>query len=552
MTATADTAFEGPQPTAESGSVWTRFDSLVERWGERLNPILVKETRQALKSKQFTITFALVLGTGWIWSMMGIAGIGPQVHYVESGAPLFVGYFEILAFALFIIVPFGAFRSIAAEQEDRTYELLSITSLTPRQIVAGKLTSAIAQMMVYMSALAPCLAFTYMLRGVSLPVIATVVFYLFVVSLGLTMLALLFGTLTSHRHWQVLLSVVVVVGLFLVFWGASIVMTEEFRHMDVPIDEYRFWAANGMMMTAFVTTFLLVFFAAVANVTFASDNRSTRLRVVMAIQQVCLIGWIAWFLFVEAPQDREFVLGVFALSAIYWGILGALISGERTELSVRVKRGLPGSFFGRVLFTWFQPGPGTGYIFVTCGMLTALICGLAMLAINLAHFPNDMWRPLPTDVITVFAVLITCYVIAYLGVGSLIMRLLRRVTEVTLFLSGLIHVLLLISGVALPILAESVRQSWRLDEYSLLQMSNPFWTLAYVVDTGALPPESTALVVFIPALTGIVFLVNLPVVLREIRHTRIAAPARVIEEDAELAAIAHPPKHESSSPWDEP
>ena len=45
--------------------------------GDRLNPILVKETRQALKSKQFTITFGLLLIAVWAWTILGVAFIGP-------------------------------------------------------------------------------------------------------------------------------------------------------------------------------------------------------------------------------------------------------------------------------------------------------------------------------------------------------------------------------------------------------------------------------------------------------------------------------------------
>ena len=72
------------------------------------------------------------------------------------------GYFIILTIPVLIIVPFSAFRSLAAEREDGTFELLSITALSSRQIVTGKLGSAMLQMLIYYSALAPCIAFTYL------------------------------------------------------------------------------------------------------------------------------------------------------------------------------------------------------------------------------------------------------------------------------------------------------------------------------------------------------------------------------------------------------
>ena len=124
----------------------------LERAGEWLNPILVKEARQALKSRQFVVTFGLVLLYSWGVSIVGLAMIGPEATYGANGPVMFGWYYAGLAFCLLIVVPFGAFRSLAVEQEERTYELLSITALKPRQIVSGKLGSAVVQMLVYLSA----------------------------------------------------------------------------------------------------------------------------------------------------------------------------------------------------------------------------------------------------------------------------------------------------------------------------------------------------------------------------------------------------------------
>jgi len=54
-----------------------RAERLLVWLGERLNPILVKEARQSLKSRQFVITFGLLLLCGWVWSFLGVALMGP-------------------------------------------------------------------------------------------------------------------------------------------------------------------------------------------------------------------------------------------------------------------------------------------------------------------------------------------------------------------------------------------------------------------------------------------------------------------------------------------
>ena len=48
--------------------VWTAIETRLAALAERANPILVKETRQALKSRQFVVTFLIVLVACWIVS----------------------------------------------------------------------------------------------------------------------------------------------------------------------------------------------------------------------------------------------------------------------------------------------------------------------------------------------------------------------------------------------------------------------------------------------------------------------------------------------------
>ncbi|HNU08284.1 MAG TPA: hypothetical protein PKO33_11010, partial [Pyrinomonadaceae bacterium] len=86
-----------------------------------------------------------------------VAIVGPGIRYTASGGQLLLFYYGILAFPLAVIVPFAAFRSLAAERDENTYDLLAVSTLTPRQIINGKLGSAIVQMGVYFSAISPCL-----------------------------------------------------------------------------------------------------------------------------------------------------------------------------------------------------------------------------------------------------------------------------------------------------------------------------------------------------------------------------------------------------------
>ena len=76
-------------------------------------------------------------------------------------------------------------------------------------------------MVIYLSAVSPCLAFTYMLRGIDVPTIGVVIAFTMLVSLGLSVIGLLVGTLSTARHWQVVLSVLAILALFFVFFSIA-------------------------------------------------------------------------------------------------------------------------------------------------------------------------------------------------------------------------------------------------------------------------------------------------------------------------------------------
>ena len=526
-------------------------DRLMTWAGDHLNPILVKETRQALKSRQFVVTFALLLICGWAWSLIGLAMIGPDVYYSADGAGMFFGYYLILAFPLFVIVPFSAFRSIAGEQEDRTYELMSITTLGPRQIVRGKLGSAVLQMIVYLSAISPCLAFTYMLRGIDFPTILFCIGYTVLVSLALSQIALLIGTLTSERHWQVMLSVLLIVGLLIVLWIVCAITASIVGYDQIPFSDIEFWQVLAAMLTAYASTFLLVFYASAALITFPTENRSTRIRLTMVAQLVLFVGWMSWVWIGPARGEEEVVTVFLFLGVIYWYVAGTFLIGESPELSPRVKRDLPQSFFGRVFLTWLNPGPGTGYLFAVCGM--TCIAALAAVAVLIGERFDSAglgrWSPSDVEEILVFSALSLAYLILYLGVGLLLLRVLRRFSSVGILLSLILQGLLLTFGAIVPSVVHAMTPGLRSSSYSYLHIFNAPWTLIYIVDR-SLPPETPVLLLVLPAMALLVLVLNLGVISREVSQVRIARPKRVAEEDAEVQAQKAPPQPRQISPWD--
>jgi ABC-type transport system involved in cytochrome c biogenesis permease component len=563
-----------PVTSAAAPSSWQKWDATLDWLSEQLNPIVVKEARQALKSKQFTITFGLLLVFGACWTALGVSLQMPAVFHSPSGPFMVVGYYIILAVPLIVIVPFAAFRSLAAEREDGTFDLLSIATLTARQVVVGKLASAMLQMIVYYSAIAPCIAFTYLLRGLDIITIGLMLAYLFLASTLLSALGLALATVTKERHWQVLLSVVLVAGLVIVFWIWLMSMMGLFEMFlnYAPFDDPHFWMANVAVLMfhgSFMALFVLV---SAGQISFATDNRSTPVRWVVFAQHALIFGWSLYIVFLEPTAG--FVLGSTA-GLIYWWIVGSFLIGERADLSSRVRRQLPQTFMGRTLLTWFNPGSGTGYVFTltNLGLLLIALYGAAALPSWIAAFLGvfegylpqrtvivlrgwstlTLTGPFTLDQMCQFAAAAWFFAAAYLGVGRLMVLLVRNRVPSGVVFSFLLQIVLVTFGTLIPLVVQLSLFSTHDFNFSSLQTSNPFWTLPQMLFNSSGPfsyaDTTTSFVILLIGGCGMAVL-HFVLAIPEIEQTRLVAPQRVLEEDAAALAARTPVKRKN--PWDEP
>ncbi|MEM7348273.1 MAG: ABC transporter permease, partial [Chloroflexota bacterium] len=69
-----------------------RLDRWIEAVSRWLNPILIKESRQSLKSNQFLVTFSLVLAAALFWSFFALA-VTPNITQSSNSLILLSGYF---------------------------------------------------------------------------------------------------------------------------------------------------------------------------------------------------------------------------------------------------------------------------------------------------------------------------------------------------------------------------------------------------------------------------------------------------------------------------
>lgn len=494
---------------------WGWIDKLSEQVSRHLNPILIKEARQSLKSRQFAVTFFLLLITSWFWMIIGVVTLAPDIYFVPSGAELMSGYYFLLAIPMIAMVPLAAHRSLAAELDEGTYELLAITKLTSMRIVTGKLGSAVLQMLVYFAALVPCFAFCYLLRGIDMVMIGTTIMLVFGVSILLTTFGLLLATVVQNRAGQiftllVLLGVIVFCEFFCGLFVLEVIMRQQI-----------FWNGEGVVFTLLfsaVTVSCMVMFvrAAAARIAPITENRSTRLRWIMFAQQLIWIASIAtlalWYSEEEVLQFGIMIQGG------YWLLMGTLMLGESSELSPRVLRTLPQTTFGRMMMLWFSPGPGTGFMFaITTGCAGMMSLGMVAVLFGI----NNAFEPLT------FAFLMMGYLTMFLGGSRLIVLPIAWRIGNTFAIPCCVTAALLALGVIAPSVFMAITTGGPSQQYGLQEFTNWIWT----IDRSFSRSSSIEAVAFISFLSGgTVFVVNLFLLIREFTYRRVAIPVRVIAD----------------------
>lgn len=541
--------FEG-QP-----NTWDRrLISKIAKYSDWLSPILVKEARQAMKSQQFTLTFYLLIVLGWIWTISGSSLMLPGIYYAPWGTSLLIGYLYMLAIPLLLVVPFFAFRSLASETEDGTFELMSITTLSAWQIVWGKMTTALLQILVYFSALAPCIAFTYLLRGVDIFTIGFMLCYSLFSSVLLCAFALMLATISTSRIWQSLLSVVLVIvllaaGVFYCFFMTMIL----FEGSGMPFRDPEFWVGNGYYVAFSIALSVLFLLIATSQISFASDNRSTRIRIALFVLQWLICSAFAHIFFLATEGDAPNSSGtdgfqimsvLLIISAIYWGIVGPFLSLETATLSPRARRELPQSLLGRVAFTWFNPGDGSGLIFTAINMLAVIVFSFSLLAYQ---FPMRVFS-LSFNNPDTTAYVETCagtlgYLLCFSGFTRLVAYFFynRTGTRLPTVVGVVVQYLLYGLATLMPLIIAAAESSMNNTyvEYSPLQAPNWMWTMVRVLE------NKFDGVVFLVLFAGLaIFVLNFFGASMQALDVRLPPPKRLIEED--LAAHAQG-KHRN--PW---
>ena len=486
---------------------------------ERANPIVVKEARQALNSKQFTISFSLTLIAVICWTLLAVVIQLPSLYYVPGGMLMLAGFMVILSFPMLLIIPFSAFRSMIIESEERTFELVSISALSARQIVNGKMASALLQTIIYLATLTPCFVITYLLRGVLLSSILYYLIFTLLLSVTLTAVSILVASIGRAKLLQVISSIALLAGLLFAAFTWSMVTVNTLVFWD-----FAGWGLNVVIGVTMLTCTLVPFclISATAAIDFPSENHATALRIRLTIFLYNCLGWGMWIAL--AAEEDEACYTFICVGLALFLLVGSFVVSENGIISPRAQRTLPRTVVGRIFGTWFFPGAGLGYVYMCCmftGWTIAWIA-LALLA------PNFQMRINETEQIIAMSLLCWLYFLFYNGLARLLMLAIPKTVSGRMVMGFLLQAILVLAGVAVPMIVISLLNGFRQPDYGWHQFPNIVWTIGEVSSTGiaSVAPSFLLLALFAIPIFGL----NLLLCGRDVLLVRIHVPGRLKEE----------------------
>jgi hypothetical protein len=347
----------------------SRWARLAERWGERLNPLVVKEVRQGVRTRLFWVCFGLMLIACLLVALLAYGDLRGG-SYRPKGQAYFFTFFVFLGLVHFFIIPYSAYRSLAREREDETWVLLTLTGLGPRRILRGKVASFLLQAGLYASAAGPFLLFSYYLNGIELPSILVVLglgalWLVFLTVLGVCAATLADGRLgRAFMHFVVLgaLAAGVAQGLGVAYalssGGARMMREEEF----LPVVGVALW-----LMLSYGA---LLFETAASRLSLSTENYTLGPRRMVLLQMV-LNALVLMGLWEMESREQEVAFAGGLMGLVHLAVAGLFLASD-VDGQARALRAGTGPW------SLLRPGALRGFRFTV-----ALVLGWTLLVLLL-------------------------------------------------------------------------------------------------------------------------------------------------------------------------
>lgn len=469
------------------------FRSALEWADDRLGAILVKEARQAVRSRfvvsvQFLFLAVLLVALGTVL----LNGKGGGELSRDEGRDTFVMLNVMLHAVCVVCVPLYTGVRLAAERGEANVDLMFSTTIRPWSVVLGKLGSGILVGLLAASACAPFMVLCYFLRGVDLPSI--------LFSLAVDLVFLVVATLSAVFIGALPVGAVVkgIVSLVYLSLAVGSVRGVGYEITHAMVREGGFsslWrhsegrVALAIALAIFAAVSGLLFMLSAAMIAPATSNRALPVRVYLTVLWVLSAAGAGLVLTNHSMREAGQVLA-FGF-AVCWSIifgLGILVAGsERDALGPRLAREIPAHPFRRRLAFFFYSGATGGLLWTLC--MAGATLGGAWLALEAMPRFQTMGTRVDGELLRglwcmgIGLAMILGYVLVAGGLRRMILGRITRTVH-----TGVIAVGLMVAGMLLPLLFSFLVHGnghYRVENEYFIHAFNPFSAFFYAMDGSA-------------------------------------------------------------------
>lgn len=390
----------------------------IDYLGDIINPIAMKEMRQAVKGR--ILTWMLIL---FLLAQLVIMGGGILINELSgddfnSGPALLSVLLVALLSVCLLFLPAIFGIRLSAERSQRRIDLLFITDMSPYSIIWGKTLAGIVLTLLLFSASMPFLTLTYLLRGIDLPSIFIVMGLNFIVVIltiqGALLLACFPGGMIS-RGIRFLMGLGGAIFVLSTMISASFAILQS--GMGSLLGTWDFWGPALTIVGFILMGMGFLFVLAAVAISPPSSNRAPLIRLYLCvIWCCCTLAAILWYRTIH----EEEIFAVWLVSMlILFGIVFVASLSERHHYGLRLRRKIP----RRVLFRWpaflLYSGSAAGVLFsvLMMALTVGIFLWISTMSSQLSRLTSDeevVWM------ITASCLYLICYGLSALGLRRLI------------------------------------------------------------------------------------------------------------------------------------
>lgn len=355
-----------------------RFPSKATGWiDDHMNPIVVKELRQAVKSRFVVSVLMLMLTLLMIILAVVLMEQDSRRGFDEdAGAQLFVVFQSILLATCMLFVPVYVGVRLAAERSSATSDLIYVTTIKPSSIVWGKLLAGMVVTALTFSACAPFMVITYLLRGIDLPTILFILGLDVLIVLAATQLAIFVGTMPIGWPVKAILGLGLVGLSLLGFFGMIEIVDELLRSgIGSAMDDSDFWVGMSVSTGLWLAAVAMIFVLSVSMISPPTANRALLPRLYFTF--VWLASFIGFFILSVTVDAVEPMLIWLIMMFIILMLAAIMSASEREVLGPRLRRGIPRLWLLRIPAFFFYSGTAGGLLWVQ-GLVLLTLVGTAI------------------------------------------------------------------------------------------------------------------------------------------------------------------------------